>query len=835
MTKEPLQQRRVRHWTIHGVIGAIPVAIFIILGLVIHGAKLAERQIDVVATQIEHSLNHQENVLELPFLLEAVQVLIYRLYLQHDEGADAAVIAQTESDIDARLQDVMAAMDQLDQRTQFEKLDLAVRALTDRIDTARINSNQAQSMHMRNVQGYQGLFQEAEQIAKNIADETTALVLGDLAGLRQDMVNLTWFLFAGLAVFAATLLCGGLIAARGVSRPILALADTVEAMDNGDLHTEVAGINRTDEIGQVARAIARFKASLKENEALQCERDDLNLDLERKLATQHDRLTEAQKKAEHDRQDMTAQLRAEFGKVINAASAGDFAQRVVTSYADENLQSLAEDINRFVERVDDSVTAVSRTMHDMVQGELNPADDHTFTGAFADIMTQIHDTAKQISEQSIQLTHIALHDPLTDLPNRRFLEDRLTAYTKLLAFTELPLAVLHVDLDLFKEINDTLGHAAGDMVLKCAADILSALAENDDFVARVGGDEFMMLCPLVEDTAAERERIELLGNNIVQKMSEPVDFEGQEAQFGASVGIAFSTSETKDLSSLVIDADIALYQSKEAGRNQVQVFSASIASALTQKRSQRDDLLAALERDEFVPFFQPKYDAATRQLTGVEALARWQHPTKGLIPPDQFLAAANEMNIVQQIDHQILLKSANVLNDLWVNHGVEIPELSVNVSQQRLSDHTLLDSLDCLSGPFKASFELLESIFFDEQGDQFHWMLDALRERDIGIQIDDFGSGRASISALINIRPDRLKIDRHLVKPIVERQGNCQLIKGIVDIATSMNIGVTAEGVETMEHAELLHQLGCDMLQGYAFSKPLSAAQLKEFGLRKTG
>jgi len=193
------------------------------------------------------------------------------------------------------------------------------------------------------------------------------------------------------------------------------------------------------------------------------------------------------------------------------------------------------------------------------------------------------------------------------------------------------------------------------------------------------------------------------------------------------------------------------------------------------------------------------------------------------------------MNIVQQIDHQILLKSANVLKDLWANHGVEIPELSVNVSQQRLSDPSLLDSLNCLSGPFKASFELLESIFFDEQDDQFYWMLDALRERDIGVQIDDFGSGRASISALINISPDRLKIDRHLVKPVVDQRGSRQLIKGIVDIAKSMNIGVTAEGVETMKHAELLHEMGCDTLQGYAFSKPLSAEQLKEFGMRKVG
>jgi len=629
-----MQSERNRHWTIRGLVGTIlAAAIVIILSFAIYGARLAERQIDTLEGQVKQSIGHQENVLTLPVLLKSVQALVLRLHLERDQSIDAEEVAQTERQLDVRLQDIMVAADQLEHLAEFDGLAVTLRALIGGIDDAREVIGQAVAGDLPDVLVYKELFNEAEKLAKDMSTQAAALVLQDLGGLRQDMLGLTWFLFAGFAAFGIVLAAGGLIAARLISNPILSLAHTVEAMDRGNLDAAVPGADRTDEIGQVARAIAHLRASLKENERLHCERNDLNRDLERRLSAQHDRLTEAQQNAEQERQDMAAQLHAEFGQVINAASAGDFTQRIITCYADENLQSLAKDINQFVERVDSSVAAVSTAMHDMTQGELNPGDDQQFTGAFADIMTQIHDTAKQIREQSGQLTHIALHDPLTDLPNRRFLEDRLTAYTKLLAYGELPLAVLHVDLDWFKEINDTLGHAAGDAVLKCAAEILMELAENDDFVARVGGDEFMMLCPLVENTEPERQRIQVLGDCIVQRMSEPVDFEGQPAQFGASVGIAFSTSETTDLSSLVVDADIALYQSKEAGRNQVQIFSASIASALSQKRSKRDDLLAALDRDEFVPFFQPKYDAATHQLTGVEALARWEHPTKGCYHP----------------------------------------------------------------------------------------------------------------------------------------------------------------------------------------------------------
>ncbi|WP_411892106.1 putative bifunctional diguanylate cyclase/phosphodiesterase [Yoonia sp. SDW83-1] len=831
----------VRHWTIRRIVVTIPaVGILVVMLMVLLGLNMAERRLAALQETVKTSLNYQHTALQLPVLVEEIHGTLHELEETLEDGADPAEIAELRQDILYTYNRINTLRQKLDPRVRKLDLEYRMDALDRVVNEAQTNDIDFTIHADLQVESSDHELDATATLFAAMAAQTRILALRDLAAVEQGSVRLIWTFFLAVGVVGSLLSLGALWAARLISRPILAIAHTVEALESGNLDADIPATLRQDEIGKVARAMESFKSSLQRNRRLESERDDLNRNLERKvaartseLAIERERLAQTQREAEQQRREMATQLRAEFGRVINAARAGDFKQRVGAHFADDNLQALADDINRFVTRVDDSVGAISKAMHDLANGEFASTKDHEFTGAFADIMTQVRETAAQIRDQSGQLTHIALHDALTELPNRRFLEDRLTAYTKLLAFGDMPLAVLHIDLDRFKEINDTMGHAAGDQVLKRAAAVLTDLSGNDDFIARVGGDEFIMLCPMLDCAPLERQRIERLGDGIVSALAEPIMIEDEEARFGASVGIAFSTSETQDLSSLVVDADIALYQAKEAGRNQAQVFSASIATALSQRRSLRDDLLAAVERDEFVPFFQPKYDANTLEMTGVEALARWQHPTKGLLTPDQFLAAANDVKIVHDIDQQVLWKATCVLNDLWDNHGLRIPELSVNISQQRLFDPMLLRSLDGLIGDFRVSFELLESIFFDEQGDKFHWMLDQLRERGIGVQIDDFGSGRASISALMNIGPERLKIDRHLVQPILEREANAQLIKGIVDIARSMDIGVTAEGVETMQHADLLRDLGCDTLQGYAFARPMSAEALKEFGLRK--
>ncbi|WP_342078083.1 EAL domain-containing protein [Yoonia sp. SS1-5] len=826
-----------RYWSIRGLVIAIPVLGGLSVTLLLFfGMQLADRHLQHLENDVKASLTYQHTALKLPILVKQIHADLYQLAALREGGAPQFEISRTKAAIQRDFRRIQILRLGLDPRMRMLDVDKRLDALAE-IVTQAAGANMADAIAVS--QNYDSHLNAAAATFSAMAAQTRLLVFEDMDTMRADTTRLVQAFFVGLALLAAIMCLVALSVARNISTPILKLAHNVEALDKGALDIKIPGTGRTDEIGKVARAVSRLQGSQRRTGQLEQERDDLNRTLEQKvaartseLAVERERLANAQALAEQTRQEMTAQLRQEFGQVINAASAGDFTQRVHTEFSDENLQALANDINHFVDRVDGSVAAVGQAMHDMAEGRWDAGADHAFTGSFAEIMDQIHDTGTQISQQSGQLTHIALHDALTSLPNRRFLEERLADYNKLLAVTELPLGVLHIDLDRFKEINDRLGHAAGDAVLKQAAQILDELAQNDDFVARVGGDEFMMLCPMMDDSGQERDRIIALGEEIVAKLSEPVHFEDELAFFGASVGIAFSQPDTTDLATLVVDADIALYQAKEDGRNQAAVFSTEIAAAIAGKRTMRDDLLAALEHGELEPYFQPKYDARSLQLKGVEALVRWNHPQRGLLTPDKFLPAAEDMNVVSVIDHQILWRSVEIISELNAAHGFHIPELSVNISQSRLYDPELLRSVDGLSPPFALSFELLESIYFDDGDDRFYWMLDLLRERGIGIQIDDFGSGRASISALININPDRLKIDRSLVRPLTEKAGSSQLIKGIVDIARSMNIGVTAEGVETQKHANLLRDLGCDMLQGYAFAKPMPADALKEFCLK---
>ena len=438
----------------------------------------------------------------------------------------------------------------------------------------------------------------------------------------------------------------------------------------------------------------------------------------------------------------------------------------------------------------------------------------------------------ELEQARAQMEHNSLHDSLTGLPNRRYLDRVLLAKRTEIG---MPQALLHVDLDRFKQINDTLGHAAGDAMLAHAADILKGSIRKDDFLARTGGDEFVIVLTNPVKTA----ELEKLAARILTQMRKPVLFEGHECRFGASVGIASASGSDKARRRLLINADIALYRAKESGRNCFQFFTDNLEAEVVRNKCMADDILNGLERQEFLPFFQPQFDARTLDIVGVEALARWEHPTEGLLSPDAFLGIAGELNVVPIID-RLILEQALWQATRWKANGLDIPKVSVNVSAGRLHDAGLIESLDGLAiEPGTLSFELLESIFLDDTDKTVATNIERLKTLGIDIEIDDFGTGYASIVSLLQLNPRRLKIDRCLVMPIVKSKKQRQLVASIIDIGHSLGIEVTAEGVETMEHARILKTLGCNTLQGYAFATPLSAADLMEFvgenRWRKTG
>ena len=441
----------------------------------------------------------------------------------------------------------------------------------------------------------------------------------------------------------------------------------------------------------------------------------------------------------------------------------------------------------------------------------------------ANLLTEARN--RELEAARVRIEHNALHDSLTGLPNRRYLDEELKRHAATRQDDNGSIALLHIDLDRFKQINDTLGHAAGDAMLIHASGVLRANCRDADFVARIGGDEFVVLTCAAEGDIYLGE----LAERIVKQMRLPVTYQGHECRFGVSIGIAADRGAAIDVKRLLINADIALYRAKGRGRNRFEFFSEALQAEVVKTKRVADEILNGLERNEFIAYYQPQFDAHSHDVVGVEALARWRHATQGIKAPDSFLPIAEELNVVSTIDRLILEQSLTALKR-WDAMGLNVPRASVNVSLRRLHDEDLINGLRQLDiTPGRISFELVEAIYLDEGDAIVGWNIDQIKELGIDVEIDDFGTGYASIVSLQKLRPKRLKIDRQLVHPILVDMAQRQLLTSIIDIGKSMGIEVVAEGVETMEHAAILRDLGCDILQGFAFARPLSEADLETF------
>ncbi|MBK5568774.1 EAL domain-containing protein [Ensifer sp. SSB1] len=423
---------------------------------------------------------------------------------------------------------------------------------------------------------------------------------------------------------------------------------------------------------------------------------------------------------------------------------------------------------------------------------------------------------RELEQARIRIEYNALHDYLTDLPNRRYLD-------QMLAENVAVNAILHIDLDRFKQINDTLGHQAGDAMLTHAAAILRAHARHDDFIARIGGDEFVILCR----RGRSLPQLSELAERIVHAFRRPIPHEGQLCRLGASIGIAWKGRDDFDAKQLLMNADIALYRAKSLGRDRVEVFSEQIQTQILNAKRIGDDIRQAIEEGQFTVYYQPQFDAHSLEITGVEALVRWNHPERGVLAPFHFLKVAEEINVLPAIDRKVV-ELAYADFQSWQQSGFGIPKISVNMSSPRLRDPGLIADLrDLQIPPGVLSFELLESIFLDDPEDEIAETISALDALGIEVEIDDFGTGHASIIGLLNLNPARLKIDRALVGPITESAKQAKLVRAIIDIGHSLNIQVVGEGVETWEHAAMLRELGCDVLQGYALARPMDRLELE--------
>jgi len=445
-------------------------------------------------------------------------------------------------------------------------------------------------------------------------------------------------------------------------------------------------------------------------------------------------------------------------------------------------------------------------------------------GSIYDISPEVEREA-MLADARDAMRHLALHDGLTSLPNRRYFDDAIKERETAVSDREPNAVLIRIDLDRFKYVNDTLGHAAGDAVLRHIAGILRDVSQKDDLPSRIGGDEF---CMLMRPHASVADAIQTV-NDIQNALKSPFFFEGKICRFGASFGIA--SSEQGDISNgdLMSFADAALYQAKAAGRGRLEVFSSAMHTSILEARRIAADIESAIENGEFEPFFHPQICARTGKIHGAEVLARWRKPDGSLILPDQFMAVAEQIRAVPLIDKFMVDQTLEAVR-AWKRDGIHIPKLSFNVSAGRLQEVTLVSAVqEIQSLGIRVAFELLESILLEDSDNAAIYNIDLARDAGIEIEVDDFGTGHASILGLLKVKPDVLKIDRRLTQGIVEDAQSRDLVLAIIGIARSLGISIVAEGVETNAQANLLADLGCDVFQGFLFSEPLSRSHFNEW------
>ncbi|MEZ5654337.1 MAG: EAL domain-containing protein [Sphingobium sp.] len=420
-----------------------------------------------------------------------------------------------------------------------------------------------------------------------------------------------------------------------------------------------------------------------------------------------------------------------------------------------------------------------------------------------------------------QAQHLALHDVLTGLPNRGMFERRLEQALEQSRYDGSQLALLYVDLDRFKQVNDSLGHPAGDALIQEVAERLTGMVRNSDTVARLGGDEFAIILANLNGTSIVSE----IAARIVKDIARPFDLMGSQTFIGASVGVAISPDHGADRTELIRKADIALYKAKVDGRNQFMLFDPSLDEAVRVREEIGRDLrnaVADCERQLKV-HYQPVFSARTGKMTSVEALLRWDHPERGLTSPAAFVSFAEESGLIEQLGEWVLITA---LRDAARWPGVRV---SVNVSPIQIRNPLFARRVMELLGetgiqPEQLELELTETALM-ERSNEIADTLARLRKRGVRIALDDFGTGYSSLSHIRDIAVDRIKIDRSFVMAIENGNGQA-LIEAIVTLALANGMKLTAEGVETAEQRDFLKRVGCDELQGFLLSHPIAAEKI---------
>ncbi len=637
---------------------------------------------------------------------------------------------------------------------------------------------------------------------------------------EKEKITILFIVIFGVIAVGALLISSFI--ASSFSRPLLSLAKTANSIACGNFNERVR-VKSEDEIGQLANSFNEMTSSLQvSREALVTAKEYtdniLKCMLNSLIVVSQDGNIQTVNAA------TCALLGYQKHELIGQPSSKIFSVKLPTTGV-----ALAEAFQKGVLQ-DIETTYLSKDGHKItVWFSCTIMHDH------ANNLEGILCVAQDISEhkKNIARSHyLANYDPLTDLPNRILFMDRLNQTIHRSIRRNRHAAIMMLDLDRFKNINDTLSHAIGDLLLQTVSERLRRCVRESDTIARFGGDEFAFILDDIE----RPEDVSKIAKKVLQTFEEPMTLRGHELFITTSIGISLYPTDGTNAESLLKNADTAMYRAKEQGRNNYQHFSADMDLRALEYLTLETNLRHALERGEMVLHYQPMVETKTGKIIGAEALVRWIHPDLGLIPPLRFIPLAEETGLIEPIGNWVL-KTACTQNKAWQNEGYPPMRVAVNLSARQFQNKMFSSIVNRILmetqlDPSYLELELTESIIMKNAEST----IETLREFNglgIDISIDDFGTGYSSLNYLKRFPVNTLKIDRSFVRDIASDPDDAAITRTVIAMGHNLNLKIVAEGVETVEQLEFLREMQCDTIQGYYFSKPLPAEELTK--ILKTG
>jgi|GEM_PF-802072 len=695
------------------------------------------------------------------------------------------------------------------------KWDKYVREIADVLAAAASDAPMASMLLSATDDEFRSIASELQGVAALAADRTRA-TSRELAAEVQRSRNVL-ALGGALGVLICALVA--LFIGRSVVAPIRAITQAMRGLTSGHGRIAITSRNRKDEIGQMVEAIAQFRETMeRQNRLLQDRQDELSSQNMRfDAALNH----MAQGLAMFDAGQRLVVCNRRYAELYDLTPdevrpgttirqllehrhrRGLFGDVNFEKFAEEWLAEFSHASSRVQELADGRVLSIMR----------RPMLDGGIVSTTEDITEQRRSEAR--------IAHMALHDALTGLPNRVLLSERLD-HALARAKRGALVATHLLDLDRFKNVNDTLGHGAGDKLLRSVAERLRALVRESDTVARIGGDEFAVMQVAISQISDATS----LAQRIIDTLSRPYDIEGQQAVIGTSVGISVGPVDGECPEQILRNADLALYRAKSDGRGTYRFFERDMDAQMQARRALECDLRKALARGEFELYYQPVVDLASNRMSSVEALIRWRHPEKGMVPPGTFIALAEEIGLIVPIG-EWAIREACAAAARWPQEL----RIAVNLSPAQFRNPGLLQTIVAAlatSGlsPNRLELEITETILLQDSEATLATLY-RLRELGVRVAMDDFGTGYSSLSYLQSFPFDKIKIDRSFVRDIAESAGSLNIVRAVAALAKGLGMAATAEGVETQEQLDRIRSEGCSEMQGFLFSEPLPAAEFE--------